>query len=209
VTYSNASRQAAQQVLGSSRYGYSCGRCGEWFFADFIKNARLVELACPVCDGKLFWRGRVVGTSVLGDAVAPVCNDQCVSAKGVNCDCKCLGMNHGSVRWVTVTYEAGQATLDVADVELMARLRASRLPKLAEAEALEAQLDEVLRAHFADTIAKRRAGGWMAGPDFARLLSYQNHQAAMRHARSLKTPEGRLRALKRLGADLEALALTS
>ena len=200
-----ATKQATANAVNASRYGYSCARCAEWFFAD----SRARDLACPICDGTLTWRGRVKGTAVIGDGVAPACNDQCVSAKGVNCDCKCLGMNHGSGRWVTITYVAGKATLDVADLELMARLRERRLPKLAEAEALEAMLDEQLRVRYADVIAKRKTGGWLEGHDFAMLLSYQNYQATMRHARALKTPEGRLRALKRLGADLEALAVAS
>jgi hypothetical protein len=109
-------------------------------------------------------------------------------------------MNHGSGRWVTITYVAGKATLDVADLELMARLRERRLPKLAEAEALEAMLDEQLRVRYADVIAKRKTGGWLEGHDFSRLLRYQSYQTDIRHARSLKTPEGRIRALDKVRA---------
>lgn len=41
----------AEKILN----GYSCNRCAEWFYsAETFRTA-----ACPICDGKLQFRGTV------------------------------------------------------------------------------------------------------------------------------------------------------
>ena len=54
-----------------------------------------------------------------------------------------------------------------------------------------------VRARYGDVLERKARGEWVA--DFSRLLAGRERQRAIRKARELKTPGGRLRALRAVG----------
>lgn len=182
-----------------NRHGYSCGRCGEWFFtAD-----RLPATDCPICEGRLACRGVVKpDRRVTFDVELSACDDRCTGAKGVKCDCQCGGRNHGSHRTVTVTVTAGIARVDLDHPGRLEVLRSKRLPLIAEAETLAAGIVARLEVDYRDVLADYRAGRWLPSGDFQRVRRWQDYRAGIRHANALKTPEGRLKALRRIQAEV-------
>ena len=200
----------------TTRQGYSCQRCAEWFYcADTLPVVHVdylgavADAPCPICGGQLLHRGRVHRDNrVLRDYEDTPCNDQCTSARGVVCDCRCHGTNHGSSRTVTRTVVEGSARLDLADVDRLARMAAKRLPEIEAAEALQAVVIAEIDELFAHAIAARRTGAWLPRTVWQQSETVYALHAQIRRASNLKTPRGRIRALEavRQTARAEAAA---
>ena len=189
----------------TGRAGLSCQRCGEWFFVlaeDGAVTYAVHAGACPICAGKLAYRGNVQqdGT-VTQTGQWSACDDQCTSARGVVCDCKCGGRNHGTGRMVTVTWVEGRATLDLNGA-LAASLAAKRLPEIEECERLAAELVGRLEEVYSDVLADSRNGVWMSRDRWERAEEWRhlrgevNRATSHRSPKSLKTPAGRLKVLR-------------
>jgi len=126
-------------MSSTTRHGFSCSRCSEWFFSTDRDPHRL---PCPICGASLVWRGMVHPDSrVIREGQAPACDAQCTSARGVNCECKCLGVNHGTGRTVTVRAVEGTARVDLDDSLVLERLRAKNLPLVEQAAEIDAYAD--------------------------------------------------------------------
>lgn len=188
-----------------TRAGCSCERCGEWFF---IEEPLPHGTACPICEGKLRNRGPVKRDGrVWASGQVSVCDGRCTSAQGVRCDCQCGGRNHGSGRTVTISWVESARRLNMADTEALARLAAERLPLIRQAETLAGELVDRLEAIFGAELADYRAGRWVTR--FDRIRAWQDYRAAIRHAQGLKTPKGRLNALRRINGEIDRLAVGS
>lgn len=188
------------------RDGFSCTRCGEWFFADAADKVgqQVREMGCPVCSGTLEWRGTVGpdGTVTYTATGAP-CDDQCTSARGVACECRCGGRNHGTRRLVTVTWVEGRATLSLSDSRLTA-LSARRLPEIEAAEQLAAELVERLEQAYADVLADRRNGVWMERSRWERAEEWGRLRREVNRVMRLKTPAGRIKGLRAVESALQS-----
>ncbi len=185
------------------RHGYSCPTCNEWFYtADKVGD----RLPCPICDGTLRYRGRVErDRRVTFDAEMPACDGQCTSARGVSCECRCGGKNHGSGRVIVVTVTEGVATVNLDRPELLERLRASRAPQLAEAAAIDEQVSAAIEARYGD-VRRARSERWLSPAEFAEYLRYWDAARAQRKANAYKVPSRRVAALRALLAELSAVA---
>lgn len=173
--------------------GYSCNRCAEWFYsAETFRSA-----TCPICEGKLVFRGTVrQDRSVVFDAEIPACDGQCTSARGIKCVCKCGGRNHGSGRTITVTVVAGKAQVALDDPELAQRLRESRRPQIEAAEAYEEHVRARIQEVYGTVFQWYRDGVWMNQADFRKFLEGSDLRREVAASRKLKTPAGRMKRLQ-------------
>jgi len=193
---------SAFSQVPTTRHGFSCSRCSEWFFST---NRDPHRLPCPICGGSLVWRGMVHPDSrVIRDGQAPACDERCTSARGVSCECKCLGVNHGTGRTVTVRAVEGTARVDLDDSLVLERLRAKILPLVEQAAEIDAALVAAITERYGAVWEAYLAGGWLAPAAFAQYRARCDVLSARRKAQSYKLPSRRLAALQALLMDVSA-----
>ena len=146
-------------------------------------NERLRDGKCGACGGYLEYMGRVQRDRLVTTGTECACDDRCTSALGPICGCKCGGINHGTHRVVSVTYDHGDVpTLNVVDTQK------SRLVAQEWREAVEA-----VSAEYASlNDRKRYSSGWLSEDDFSRLCKLGN---ALRAARKLRQHAARMKRL--------------
>jgi len=180
-------------MTNEKRFAYSCPRCAAWFYATEDQRG----IPCPVCDKTLDRRGVVRASGFAGTVEQLACSGVCQSAVGTTCDCRCRGENHGRTHWVTITVDAGRPRINLAD-DTLAALRDARLPLILQAEDQARALVAALEVAYADVLPAYRDAAWLSRPDFERVQEWGAKRTAIRHALTLKTPQGRLRALSKI-----------
>jgi hypothetical protein len=196
------------EVPSGPRMALSCRRCGEWLYAAAgsvaVNGWGVVSVvACPICDGELEHRGMVGADGHARETFERVaCNEECQSARGVICTCRCGGRNHGVHRYVTVTVDHGRVTLSISDGRRLARLRARTLPDLERSEQLEARATDLVDARYAD-IRKARESRWLDPGEWASYCRWGAYRDRIRATRKLKLPASRVRKLAAIVSELE------
>ena len=180
------------------RVAVACKRCGQWLYAE-EETRSLLAAPCPVCGGQLALKGqvRLDGTAFHAEE-RMACNDVCQGAKGIKCNCKCEGKNHGNYFTVTVVVEDGAVRLDLADAARLAKIKAKNLPLIEQAEALVTELVEVLETRHAQALVAYRAGEWLPAAKYEEIRAWGDGRGAIRKAMACKMPATRVKKLEAL-----------
>lgn len=176
---------------------YRCKEC----LTTYTTEKRLPECsyktAQAVCDCGCE-RSEYLGQSsrpnrLVRQATLCACDARCTYATGPNCDCSCLGANHGTGRTITVDYDGGP----------IPKLKQQRPD---EAKAIRKQFQEAtaaaydrIRAKFGPSLVDRiEAGAWVDDREAWNGVRWAKQ--AVLEARALKTHKGRLAKLAAVAA---------
>jgi len=188
----------------AERHYHKCQVCAE---PVAIEGPRLSALpACSYCGGQLRYMGQVDGNRFARTEERTACDERCTQAVGPDCNCRCMGANHGTGRVVTVVVESGIARITTPnDPKTAARVEKA----LAIQTEFEAQCSEAavkLVSISGEVSAAKRNGEYLRGERY-RLYSESTYLLdALRRIAELHTPKGRLDALKRILPQIDALA---
>lgn len=189
-------------VAATSRFFFRCKICLSSMAAD-LPNDRLQRSPeeparnflreaprCAACSGSLELMGRVQPADMdkrarlQKETVRCACDARCTAATGPECNCVCGGANHGTLRLVTVTRDAGALpTLRPIDV--------------AKSQAIASEWNDELVAALDRVDRAERAWREGAGPQARHTPSHIYWaKRSISKARELRTQASRLKALR-------------
>ena len=147
--------------------------------------------------------GRI--TMVTGHAYA--CDASCCHARGPKCDCSCGGANHGAGILATILTIDDNGTTQ-ARFAAAPKSAADAVKRAAEFRAAMLTLDgavDVIQAARSALATKRSTSGWLSNDDFRTTLKLRDWLRAQADLKSLRTHQGRLKAIAKLVADVLVL----
>lgn len=173
---------------------YRCLDCCEVFTLDGKLDASKPTVCA--CDGqRLEYLGQAKGDRITREEDRCPCDGRCTGAIGPDCDCRCLGVNHGSGRLVRVTIDAGEIP------------RVALNPKAAEAaktrrrelsDATEAARERITKRFGPERIRQFEARAWIADREV--WFGISDARQSIGAAQKLKTHKNRLAALAKICA---------
>ena len=142
--------------------------------------------------------GQVSGNRLISEKDRCPCDDRCTSARGPNCECSCGGENHG-IGWVTIV-------IDVGGVPSVTQAKGA-VANLAAWHDFQDRLDALTlqaKARFGDDFGRYLNREWISH----RETWYELYAVfeAVRKAKKLKTPGGRVKAIEKMSARLAKVA---
>ena len=168
-------------------------RCCDCLAISAIEGRPPADLECE-CGGKVQDMGAVKGERLAAWTSQTPCDARCTGARGPNCDCPCLGVNHGTGRLVTVQHDKGPVP----------RISSPSPERAAEYRAAFRAATEAHWSRYGRLIEAKRRGEWIA--DFSSYLEAQYYEGVIAKAARGKTHGGRLKALRELAAVFSGAA---
>jgi hypothetical protein len=170
------------------RLYYRCHDCLTTLCVELDNRQRAI---CGICGGPMDFLGVVQpdNKSYARSAEQCLCNDQCQTASGPNCDCHCGGKNHGiGYRTVVVVVDRGTVKLSPAADQPAALARANQYR--AELENARARIAAELGADW----KAYTAGGYVQST--ARWNQCRTCAEALREAKKGKMHKSRIAKLR-------------
>lgn len=157
--------------------------------SDILKYG--TAMSCGACDGNTWYLGRAQGDKLVRLEHKCPCDGRCTGATGPNCDCKCMGQNHGTGRLVTVSITVGSIPrLNINDTEALSRAVEYRT-LLADLKTVFITVDKLVRDRV-----RIDYGAWK---------SWNNFYSTLADIHSKTTQSTRVKRLEELTATFQAV----